>query len=271
MENKIYGAASSTHSGNWISLKAEEFKTQGYTILENVLNAEQINYGRTSLDNIYQQQELKFGRENLTAINELDVARCPLVYDEFFLKAMVLNNPVTSFIRYHLGDYFVLHLQNGIINRPDVPHHQSSWHRDLPYQNYIISKPIAIAVLFCLDPFSAETGGTYVLPFSHQLEEIPSVDYLQKFQVQINANAGDAIIFNAMLFHRAGYNSSKFTRRGVNNVFTVPIIKQQIDLPRFLNGQYADDSALRRILGYENQSPTSVEEYRSNRLSRNKN
>src|SRR5258706_44457 len=263
MKTRVYGASQASHSEGLLSEKAEEFKIQGYTVLEKLLDPKQINYGRSSLDKIYLQQETDFGKTKLISINELDIARCPLAYDDFFLRSIVLNDVVMSFIKFHLGDYFLLHLQNGIINRPNVEHHQSSWHRDLPYQNYIVSKPIAIGVLFCLDVFSPETGGTFVLPFSHQLENIPSKSYLEKFEVQVNATSGSAIVFNAMLFHRAGYNSSQHIRRGINNVFSIPIIKQQIDLPRLLNGLYSEDPFLRKILGYENQSPSSVKEYRS--------
>lgn len=270
MKTKLYGAETFTQAGNF-ETKVEEFKIQGYTVLENLLTSEQVEYARGSLDEIYRQQEIDFGKEKLEAIHELDIARCPFAYDEFFLNKIILNEKVLSFIKYHLGDYYLLHLQNGIINRPNLEHHQSSWHRDLPYQNYIVSKPIAIGVLFCLDTFSAETGGTFVLPFSHQLESIPGKEYLEKFQLQINASPGSSIVFNAMLFHRAGYNISQNTRRGVNNVYSVPIIKQQIDLPRFLKGKYSEDSFLKKLLGYESQSSPSVEEYRNNRLNRIKN
>jgi hypothetical protein len=48
----------------------------------------------------------------------------------------------------------VLHLQNGIINMPNEEHHQSSWHRDLPYQNWTSSEPLACNVFYCLDNFN---------------------------------------------------------------------------------------------------------------------
>jgi ectoine hydroxylase-related dioxygenase (phytanoyl-CoA dioxygenase family) len=268
MATKLYGGDTVKHSQNFVASKTEELKIQGFTVFENLLTNEQLTHARESLDRIYTEQELSFGKEKLRQINELDVARCPFSYDEFFLHDIILNQTIIAFIKNQLGDYFVVHLQNGIINRPNIEHHQSSWHRDLPYQNYVISRPIAIGVLFCLDTFSEETGGTFVLPFTHQVEHIPSQEYVEKFQTQVHAAAGSAIVFNAMLFHRAGYNTSPFIRRAVNNVYTVPIIKQQIDLPRFLNGKYSSDPLLKKMLGYESQSSATIDEYRSNRLNR---
>jgi ectoine hydroxylase-related dioxygenase (phytanoyl-CoA dioxygenase family) len=271
METKLYGGTPATHTGDELSARIEEFDIQGYTVFHNLLNDEQILYAKQSLDKICEKQESEFGRDKLHKINELDLARCPFAYDDFFLHQLILHPVIVSFIKLQLGDYFLLHLQNGIINRPNINHHQSSWHRDLPYQNYVVSKPIAIGALFCLDVFDTETGGTMVLPFSHRLEGIPSQEYLRKFETQVTAPVGSAIIFNSMLLHRAGFNRSQNVRRAVNTVYTVPIIKQQIDLPSFLKGRYADDVALRRMLGYESQSPGSVDDYRTNRLNRLKN
>ena len=39
-------------------------------------------------------------------------------------------------------------------------HHQSAFHRDLPYQHFTSSRPIAINALFCADEFTNENGAT---------------------------------------------------------------------------------------------------------------
>jgi ectoine hydroxylase-related dioxygenase (phytanoyl-CoA dioxygenase family) len=265
MSSTSYGL---THTAAPEELAMEEFRINGFTVVETGLSSQELSYARSSLDGIYHEQEQSFGRDRMKAIKELDVVRCPFVYDDFFLRRVVMNPAVNAFMRFQLGDYYILHLQNGIINRPDRGHHQSSWHRDLPYQNYVVSRPIAIGVLFCIDPFSAENGGTVVLPHSHRVEDAPSEEFMTKHQVQLSAASGKAIVFNAMLLHRAGVNTSRQARRAVNNVFTVPIIRQQIDLPRLLQGKYADDPGLRKLLGYESQSQGSVNEYRASRLER---
>jgi ectoine hydroxylase-related dioxygenase (phytanoyl-CoA dioxygenase family) len=71
-----------------------------------------------------------------------------------------------------------------------------------------------------------------------------------------------------MVFHRAGRNTSDLVRIGINNVFVKPILAQQIDLPKFLNGRYADDPELSLLLGYRFEAPTSVDNYRAKRLER---
>jgi hypothetical protein len=70
------------------------------------------------------------------------------------------------------------------------------------------------------------------------------------------------------VFHRAGENRSGQPRRGVNHVFSLPIIAQQISLPEALNGRYAGDPALARLLGYDAAPARSVSAWRERRLAR---
>src|SRR5262249_55089691 len=167
-----------------------------------------------------------------------------------------------------LGDWFVLNLQNAIINRPNEGHHQSSWHRDLPYQNYIISRPLAISVLLAIDEFSDKTGGTLVLPFTHKTEALPSDSYIDANKLVVSASAGSAIVFDSMLFHRAGANTSSIIRRAVNQMYTSPIIKQQYDFPRALGAQPGLEPAIARLLGYDSQVPIDDQAWRRLRRER---
>jgi ectoine hydroxylase-related dioxygenase (phytanoyl-CoA dioxygenase family) len=71
-----------------------------------------------------------------------------------------------------------------------------------------------------------------------------------------------------MVFHRAGENRSGRPRRAVNQVFTTPIIAQQISLPQALNGRYAADPVLARLFGYDVAPAPSVTAWRERRLAR---
>lgn len=245
----------------------EEFYNLGYTIIENALSEKELNALRVELDNVYRLQEKEIGKESLKSINEENLARIPLAYSELYAQ-LAGRKSLISYVEKILGNFFVLHLQNGIINMPNEEHHQSSWHRDLPYQNWTSSEPLACNLYYCLDEFNAQTGATYLLPFSHKFEIAPSVEYMEKHAVQVNAPAGSVIIFNSMLFHKAGYNSSKnIIRRGINHVYVKPIISQQINLPAFLNGKYSDDETLAMLFGYKTTLSNSVNNYRKQRLS----
>ena len=142
-------------------------------------------------------------------------------------------------------------------------------HRDLPYQNWTSSEPLACNLYYCLDEFNSQTGATFLLPFSHQYDKAPSVQFMEKHAIQVSAPAGSVILFNSMLFHKAGYNKSgNIIRRGINHVYVKPIISQQINMPDFLKGKYADDDFLAMLFGYKTTLSQSVNDYRKQRLDK---
>ncbi len=245
----------------------ENIKNRGFTVVQDVLNSSEIEQARERIEKVYEIQEAEFGRENLEKIQELDMARMLFVYDDFFLS-FINRKKVTDIVSAMLKQKFILNLQNSIIIRSGKQHHQTSWHRDLPYQNYISSRPIAINALFCIDDFKKENGGTVVVPYTHQMEMIPSDKYIDENMVYAEAPAGSAIVFDSMLFHRGGYNDSGATRRAINHLYTAPIIKQQVDIPAMLNGKFSDNPEYAELLGYTMQVPLSVKDWRMSRLSK---
>ena len=269
MMKNSYGVTKQNSVNTAFEMACEEISILGYTIINDVLSEIELEVIRAKLDKAYEIQENQFGKEKLKQINEEYLVRCPLLHDEVFLQ-LATNKKVLEFVESILGNYFILYLQNGIINMPKEIHHQSSWHRDLPYQNFVISNPLAINALFCIDDFNDETGGTFILPFSHKIDVIPSSHFVNKHKIQVNAPAGSVILLDSMLLHKAGYNQSDKIRRGINNIYSTPLLKQQINLPSSLNGKYSEDSFLSKFLGYQSDAPLSVDDFRNKRLNKYK-
>lgn len=265
--SRFYGKIRQTTISNEIERCAEEVRILGFSVLENIISKKELEIFRGQIDKVYRIQEEELGRDYLAEINELNVARALLVYDDNFLK-LIVHEIIQKVVRLFLGEFFILNLQNGIITFPNEEHHQSSWHRDLPYQNFIISQPIAINVFYCIDDFSLETGGTELISYTHKMETLPSDDYIKQHKVILNCPAGSVVIFDSMILHRAGYNSSKNVRRGVNHIFSVPIMKQQYDFPAMLKGKFSEDPFLNRLLGYDSQVPSSIAEWRKLRYQK---
>lgn len=267
MQEKSYGVGEVTNLVDDADRHAEEVALQGYSIIPNLIDAAELQNWRAKIDAVYEIQETEFGKDALIGISELDMCRAPLLYDFDFLD-LATKPKVMDVIGKILGDWFILNLQNAIINRPNKVHHQTSWHRDLPYQNWVISKPLAINAMFAIDDFSEETGGTLVLPFSHRSENYPSQEFVNNSEFTVSMAAGSVVIFDAMLFHRAGTNKSNNIRRGVNHLYTVPILKQQYDFPKALGDQLELSSFQKQFLGYTSQVPVDDKEWRRNRLKK---
>lgn len=265
---KTHGIKERTLIKNKTDLIVEEISVNGYAVIDSGWTPEYIQSLRVKIDAIYQKQIEEIGGEkNLLAINDANVARHLLAYDDEFLK-LSTHQLVDEIVTKILGDFYVLMSQNALINMPSNDHYQTTWHRDLNYQHFVSSRPLAISVLYVIDPFSEKTGGTYVLPASQKIEEFPSDQFVQKFQKVVEAPAGSIILFDAMLFHRAGNNSSGSIRRAVNHIFTAPFILQQISFPKMLGDRFQDNPRLRKILGYESQIPANVTEWRKSKLDK---
>ncbi|MEA2050836.1 MAG: phytanoyl-CoA dioxygenase family protein [Campylobacterota bacterium] len=268
MKEKSYGRLNQVECNNDIDLYVEEIRTNGFTIIEGVLSDKELKKYRKKIDNIYNQQKSELGVKNLKSLNEKNMCRMPLKYDDYFIN-IATNKIVLKIVEKFLGEFYILNLQNAIINTPNEEHHQSSWHRDLPYQNYVISNPLSINALFCIDDFSVETGGTIVVPYTHKTEVLPSDRYIEKHAVTAIAKAGSVIVFDSMLFHKAGYNSSNIIRRAVNHQYQIPLLKQFYDFPKALNGRFSDDKYLAQLLGYTSQVPLDDVVWRKSRLEKN--
>lgn len=267
MYDKSYGITEKSSIASEADRHAEELLLKGYTIISDLFSSTELENWRQKIDTVYAQQEAEFGRENLAKIQETDMCRAPLLYDFDFIK--VASQPrVIEVVARVLGDWFILNLQNAIINRPDKDHHQQSWHRDLPYQNWVISQPLAVNALFAIDDFTEETGGTFALPFTHKIELFPSQEYVENNQISVTMPAGSVVVFDSMMFHRAGDNKSNIIRRAINNLYTKPIFKQQYDFPRALGERDDLDGFTEKLLGYTSQVPVDDKQWRLNRANK---
>jgi len=268
MKEKFYGRFDQTIVEDEIGRHIEEIAHRGLTFVHGCFSQGELAIWRQKIDSIYEKQENEFGRDILAAIQELDVCRAPLLYDLDFVK-LATHPKILSIVRHFLGDWFILNLQNATIVRPGVRHHQSSWHRDFPYHSFIGSRPLAINALLAIDEFSAESGGTNVVPFTHKTDVLPSDLYIEANRIESAIPAGSAIVFDSMLFHRAGFNRSSAIRRSVNHLYTIPTIKQQYDFPRALAEQQqklAPD--VLRLLGFAAEVPLDDKAWRKARAQR---
>lgn len=249
-----------------ISPIAENIRRKGFAVLEQVIDVHTCKTWSEGLEKVYQKQLNDFGIENLISIKEENIVRMPFLEDWQF-NELFMYPKVIEIVRELLGDNFQLHLQNAVLNRPNKEHHQSSWHRDLPYQNWTSSEPLGINAFFCLTDFNSKTGATSLLPFSHKMDSIPSESYFLENKVQIEAKAGSILFFDSMLFHCAEYNASNHTRVGVNNMFVRPFISQQIDIVKAVKNSLIEPTEnQKKVLGFHYSLATNVKEYRHRRL-----
>jgi ectoine hydroxylase-related dioxygenase (phytanoyl-CoA dioxygenase family) len=245
----------------------EEIAVRGFGAVPALLSGDEVDRLNRQIDEIYERQCLEAGGETaLAAMNDADLARCLLAYSDDFM-ALATHPTLVAVARALLGDNVVLLMQNGVINRPGRTQFQTNWHRDLNYQHWVCSRPLAVSALVCLEDFNLETGGTAFLPGSHLLEHFPSQAIVANSEVTPVLPRGSVILFNAMVFHRSGINRSGRIRRAVNHVIGAPILAQQVDIPAMLDREAPSDPWLAGYLGYRWNPPRDVSTWRRQRIA----
>jgi ectoine hydroxylase-related dioxygenase (phytanoyl-CoA dioxygenase family) len=261
-----YGILQQEISASVLDDAAESVRNLGYAILDSGYSSSDIKSISDEFNLTREQYIEAYGESRLRSLNEIHTIRSTLTHGgEAFLK-LALNENLISIIKKLIAGKFILNQQNGVINPPQETYNQGAWHRDLPYQHFVSTKPLAINALFCVDDFTFENGATFVLPASHKSEAFPSINYIQKNAIQIEAKAGSFILLDCMLFHAGGFNNTASARRAVNHVYNIPYFKQQMNIPMNMKPVSLSDEE-RDILGFNYAEPSSILDYLSKRTS----
>lgn len=260
-----YGISFTSKTDSIIEEKLEELALKGFCVLESGYNSKKIKEISDEFEKVQLRYTNDFGRSYLKKINEHNTLRLPLLIGKnnlFF--ALAFNKPLLHLISKSIRGKFILNQQNGIINPPKQNYNQGKWHRDLPYQHYVSSRPLALNALYCVDDFTSENGSTFVLQGTHKTENFPSQKYVLNNALQVTAKKGCFIVLDCMLFHAGGKNKTNRPRRAINHVYTIPLIKQQISIPNCISNHKLSIFE-REILGFPFIEPTSVKNYLNSR------
>ena len=265
-----YGVLEQTLTKNNIQLIAEEIKIKGYSVINSKFTKKEIHAIADSFDltreKYYKTHNINF----LTQIDENNTIRLPIAINQKYCLKVVTNKHLNAVLKNLIHGSYILNQQNGIINPAKKTYNQSYWHRDIPYQHFISSRPLAVNAIYCVDDFTMENGATFVLPGSHKSETLPSNEFISNNAIQIEAKAGSYIILDCMLYHAGGFNKTSINRRALNHVFTIPYFKQQINIKKSIKKELIP-KRYQSLLGYNLQDIEDIESYFSNKNSQLKN
>lgn len=247
-----YGVKEALVARDEIDVLIEEIRLLGFTTLDAALSPQTLDSLSSAFDAGAERyrKEAESAGYDLPAINENDSIRVLPRYAPAFLE-IAFNERLHVLLSRILGDYYILNQVNGLINRANKSrYNQASFHRDLPYQHFVSSRPIAINALFAIDDFTLENGATRVIPASHHHEAFPSDETVRRLQRQVTVPRGTFIVLDCMLYHAGSTNFSTDDRRGVNHVFTIPMLRQQLHLPSVLGEAAPLNDWQKKVLGF---------------------
>lgn len=254
----------STTDPGWLEQTVDAVRFLGCAIVEEVVPEELLRRARDAMYDVQAHIRADVGDDRLTRAGELGVLRLMLKYDPVFLEFLELPD-VLAVVDATVSETAILHLQNGLVLPPAGPKapdvFQLRFHRDFPrlLNGYVAS----INTFFALDEFTAENGGTILVPGTHQREPSPTEEFIANAQISAECPAGSMIVFDSTLLHAAGLNRSSRDRLAINQQFSRSWIKQQIDYVRALGDELvtAQRPRTQQLLGWYTRTVTSLDEY----------
>ena len=123
--------------------------------------------------------------------------------------------------------------------------------------------PLWLNMLIMLDDSTEENGATWLLEKSQNTDSTPDEEFFFNNAVRAIGSKGDLLVFDCNLWHCAGLNRTRESRRIITPFFSRPFIKQQIDLPRVYGETFGSTLSPRinQWMGYNARVPSSLGEF----------
>lgn len=145
---------------------------------------------------------------------------------------------------------------------PGKENYGSRIHVDSP--RFITGYRTNLGFILALNSFNKENGATWVLPGSHLSKNTPSHEEFEIGANQLICNEGDAIFFDARLWHRAGKNYTREWRHSITINFCRPYMRSRFDFPKMLAEHTwvkEMDISARKFFGFDVRMPASLAEF----------
>jgi ectoine hydroxylase-related dioxygenase (phytanoyl-CoA dioxygenase family) len=222
---------------------------RGFTILPNLLTAEQVNSVRDALEPWLQQRLM--GRNNFEGTRSERVyallAKAPML-------AMVVEHPAILALADHfLAPNYLLSANLAINVHPgETPQPFHADHASVPNCNR--TELNGLSAIWAFDDFTEENGATEVIPGSHQSEaQQPSEAKLEK----VVMSAGSAMVMHGSLYHRGGANHADQARLAITPQYCQPWLRQLenmvLSVPPNLAAGFS--ARVQEMLGYSIREP----------------
>lgn len=171
----------------------------GFTVLEGLLTEAEANDAR----------EKVLARLDQAAHDDDGIMRLPnlLAWEAGFEK-LVCHPRLLALAQRMLGKDARLAAVGGRVLMPDCD--LGGLHVDYPYwamdPGMPVEPPLMMQVIWMLEPFNEENGGTWVAPGSQAWGRYPEESQFKAGAIQAAGNAGDAVVSHGLLWHRTAIN-----------------------------------------------------------------
>lgn len=228
---------------------------QGFTLIPGLLSGDQVDAARTALEQVF-DEEADIARDRRWLTEAYRVAYMLPAKHETFTTLWDRPDAI-ELARAVLGQDAVLASFNGMTMMPRGS--GQSLHRDHPVPTPGVT--LFLNIVCALDRFTPANGATRLVPRSH-LSLTPdsatvTADEREEMEaraVRVELEPGDAVAFDAALWHAGSSNSTDGERRALHIFFARPWVQPHWDFPASLPAEKVSllSEDQRALLGFGN-------------------
>ena len=198
-----------------------DLAAHGYCIVPDVLTPRQVAALRRRVVEQGQGEEAKGLAFHDSKANQ---RLWMLVNKGHMFRDLVIHPFVQEMMPRLLDDDFILSSLTANIARPGGE--PMYLHTDQGYVGFWTARPVVANILWMLDDFTNENGGTRLIPGSHLRGREPEDTHART--IAAVGKAGSALVFDGRLIHGTGANrTANIQRHGILTYFCRPFIRQQ--------------------------------------------
>lgn len=253
-----------------IDAAVTQVRMRGYTIIENAVPHKLAATLRAALENLQVEDRLRWGEQYLFDVGQegfvINIGDRGTSFEE-----LLMLRPMMPVVESLLGSDIALYLYQGVVVPPGggFGAYPWKWHCDLYHVSLDVHDPnfiVGVNCLIYLDDVTSENGGTFILPGTQGLleKDVPIGDmaFLKERAVQVEAPAGSAVIFNPLMWHCAGANSTNRARWAIKMLCVHDWVLPQMDYARSVQEEVLArlDDGGRRLLGCANKVKRTFDE-----------
>lgn len=249
---------------DWLRTVLEALDVEGCAVVTEVLTPAECDGLENALLDAQKKIVAEIGRERLERAGEMGMVRNAMGMNRAFID-IIAHPAILAVVDSFLSNTAILNLQNGLL-LPSFPGDeaprlfQNTFHMD--FRRVLNGYKMAVNCMLTISPYTAENGGTMVIPRSHQRLEPPTEDMLRN-AVSVICPAGSMLVFDGTLWHAAGRNHSGRTRFAINHQYSRAWVKQQMDYCRALGDDVVKrlPDRIQQLLGYWTRVPVTLDDY----------
>lgn len=214
----------------------EELSAQGYTLIPDFLSATQLERVNALYDEMLGSH---MGRNNFEG-NRTERVYTLVARHRIFQDIVEDPRILTLCDVLFQPNYLLTASQAIVISPGETP---QPWHTDDSF--YPLPRPrpmISLSTIVAVEDFTAENGGTEVIPGSHRWNDgqvagayhggdaesaLVYARRLEDMAIPVQMAAGTCLVFAGTLLHRGGANHSAGTRRAFSNQYCQPWARTQ--------------------------------------------